>query len=127
MGETIHRPVNCSTETCPHFGKCIQMPSSNYLNNEGKIDVVLPNDNNISILTPYLIAYSPVFIDNYHWMLAVATPEADTLVFMTPFYFRIIGLAGLAFFGFLIITIRISKIKGYEEGFADKTKLHTHS
>ena len=41
MGHTVHRNVECNTQTCPHFQTCVRMPSSNYFNEEGKIDVVI--------------------------------------------------------------------------------------
>lgn len=91
---------------------------------EGKLDIILPNDQKKGAPTRYLIAYSPIIIGSQHWTLAVATPATDALEFLTPFYFKDLGLAGLAFLAFLIISIRISKIKGYEEGIEEEKKAH---
>lgn len=91
---------------------------------EGKLTIALPDETNNNLLTPFLISYSPINIGDYNWMLVIATPQKDALVFMAPFYFRSLGLTGLAFLGFLIIAIRISKIKGYMEGSEEEHKIH---
>lgn len=93
-------------------------------NTEGKIDTVL-QEAQTGKLVRYLIAYDPVMIGGNRGILAVATPDADALVYLTPFYFKDLGLAGLAGLAFLLIMIRISKIRGYKEGAEEEHKIHT--
>lgn len=94
---------------------------------EGSIDIALPDENKNGALTRYLIAYSPIVVGSQRMTLAVATPATDALESLTPFYFRDLGLAGLAAVGFLIIAVRISKIGGYKEGAIQEHKIHSGS
>lgn len=91
---------------------------------EGKLRAAYPVDLHTYILVPMLVAYSPVSVGDNHLMLAISTPENDTLAFLTPFYFRDLGVAGLAFFAFLIIAVRIAKVTGYEEGLEKEQREH---
>jgi len=94
---------------------------------EFKLDIALPDENKNGVLTRFLIAASPIVVGNHHWMLVVTTPAIDALEFLTPFYFTNLGLAGLAFLGFLIIAVRISKIGGYKEGATKEHQIHSGS
>jgi hypothetical protein len=94
---------------------------------ENKLDIVLPNENKKGALTRYLVAYAPVIVGDQHWTIGVATPVADALEFLTPFYFKEIGILGLLFAGFLVITIRVAKIKGWNEGVGEEHKIHSSS
>lgn len=79
---------------------------------EGKLDVIYPVYYDDYKLRRMLMAYSPVEVSNNHFMLAIATPVEDALVYMAPFYFRNFGVIALAFLGFTIIAVRIAKIEG---------------
>lgn len=94
---------------------------------ENKLDIILPDENKNGGLTRYLIATSPVAVGDQNWTLAVATPVTDALEFLSPFYFKDLGIAGLAILGFLVIIIRISKIKGHTEGVVEEHKIHSSS
>ena len=84
-------------------------------NDEGKMDIALPDETRNGLLTRYLIARAPINVGSEHWTLAIATPASDALEYLTPIYFRQIGIVALAFFGFLIIAMRIAKVVGYGE------------
>jgi hypothetical protein len=86
-------------------------------NQEGKMDLVLPNESKNGILTRYLIARAPINIHGVHWVLAVATPVDDALEYLAPLYFRNLGIVAIAFLAFLLIVARIAKVKGFEEGY----------
>lgn len=94
---------------------------------EDKLDIVLPNENKKGALTRYLIAYSPIVVGNQHWYVAVSTPATDALTYLTPFYFQNLILVGIMVFGFLIIIIRLSKMRGYKEGVEEEHKIHSDS
>lgn len=92
--------------------------------NDGKIDIALPDDNKNGALTRYLVAFSSIIVGNQHWVLAVATPAGDTLAYLTPYYFSYLAIVALALLAFLIIAIRISKIKAYQEAAEEEHKIH---
>ncbi len=93
-------------------------------NEEGKIKIALPDETKGGTLTKFLIAYAPINTSDKHWTLGIATPESDTLTFLTPFYFRDLAIVALAFLSFLIISIRIAKVVGYKEGVEVEHKEH---
>lgn len=93
-------------------------------NEEGKIDIALPDETRNNILTRFLVARAPVNVGNEHWVLAVATPASDALAYLTPFYFRHLAIVGFAFLAFLIISIRIAKVVGYKEAVEAEHKEH---
>ncbi|OGM17661.1 hypothetical protein A2V61_04060 [Candidatus Woesebacteria bacterium RBG_19FT_COMBO_47_8] len=90
---------------------------------EGKIDIVLQNENNLK-LTRYLIAYTPVETDSgtRHWILAVATPINDALVFMGPIYARQMVAVIVAFLAVLALGIRLAKVIAYREASQKSSK-----
>jgi hypothetical protein len=109
----------------PGSGKIVELLKARLSSNEeGKIDLALPDESKGGFLTRFLIATTPVYIGEKHWLLAVATPVNDALTFVVPFYFRNLALAGLALLGFLVIGIRIAKIRGYQEGIEEEHKEH---
>lgn len=83
---------------------------------EGKLDIVLLNEETKK-LTRYLIAHSPIFLENktVHWTLAVATPVDDALVFMGPIYTRQMIVFVVAFLFVLALGIRLAKIMAYRQ------------
>ena len=84
---------------------------------EGKLNLALPNEREEGKLTPFLIAYSPVVYkpSGDFWLLAVATPESDALLFISPIYTRQIMIFVLVFFAILILAVRFSKATTYRE------------
>lgn len=90
---------------------------------EGKIDIVLQEETN-KILTRYLIAYTPIKTDGEerHWVLAVATPVDDALIYMGPIFARQIVAMVLVFLAVLALGIRLAKVIAYREAKAKLQK-----
>jgi len=93
-------------------------------NDEGKMDLALPDETKNGFLTRYLIARAPVNVGGEHWTLGVATPASDALEYLAPFYFKNLGIAGLAFLAFLMIAIRVAKVVGYKEAVEAEHEAH---
>lgn len=93
-------------------------------NDEGKMDIALPDETKNGLLTRFLIAKSPINIGGRHWILAIATPASDALAYLAPFYFKDLAVVGVAFLAFLIISIRIAKVVGYKEAVETEHKEH---
>lgn len=91
---------------------------------EGKIKVAYPADSGFPILSKMLVAYSPVKFGSINLMQAIAVPESDALVFLTPIYVRVSIIVAVTFLIIVIVGIRISKIRGYREAVEDEHKLH---
>jgi len=87
---------------------------------EGKFRIAYPINLQIYSITEMLVSWSPVVIGNEHLMLAVATPKSEALAFLTPYYFKQLEIAGIFFFAFLIVSVRVAKVLGYKEGLEGK-------
>lgn len=109
----------------PGSGKIYEiLKNSLASNDEGKMDIALPDETKNGLLTRFLIAKSPINIEGNHWILAIATPASDALAYLAPFYFRDLAVVGVAFLAFLIISIRIAKVVGYREAVETEHKEH---
>jgi hypothetical protein len=103
-------PFLGSLATVPTFKKALASRE------EGKIDIALQDETN-GKLTRFLIAYSPIMIngDERHWLLAIATPAEDALVYMGPIYARQFVAIVAAFLAVLALGIRLAKVIAYKE------------
>ena len=103
-------PFLGSVATVPTFKKALASKE------EGKIDIALQDETNQK-LTRYLIAYTPLLLngDERHWLLAVATPAEDALVYMGPIYARQFVAIIVAFLAVLALGIRLAKVIAYRE------------
>ena len=103
-------PFLGSVATVPTFKKALASKE------EGKIDIALQDETNQK-LTRYLIAYTPLLLngDERHWLLAIATPAEDALVYMGPIYARQFVAIIVAFLAVLALGIRLAKVIAYRE------------
>lgn len=83
---------------------------------EGKVRIAYPeNILSSSKITPRLIAYTHVPLEDRQWTLAVSTPLSDSLMFLAPIYGRQMAGFVLVFLGVLVLAIRLAKTIAYRE------------
>lgn len=87
---------------------------------EGNLDITLPDEIKGGVSTRFLIAYTPITAGSAHWVLAIATPAQEALVYAAPFYWKNLGVVALAFIIFAAATFYIARRNGY--GFGGEKK-----
>lgn len=87
---------------------------------EGKLDIVYPVNLETYQLKRMLAAYSPVRVDDNLFYVGIATPVSEALIYVMPFYFKNVAIAGLFLLAFALIAIRFAKSVGYHEALEHK-------
>lgn len=91
---------------------------------EGKLDILLPNEQKEGVPTRFLIAYSPLKLGSTNLVLVVANPVEEAMIFAGPLYTNqtqgvIFGLtAVLIVLIWFVVSIRIVQRQSFLEGFA---------
>ena len=110
------RPFTGSEVAVEKFEEVLKKPEN------GELDISLRNEET-GELTRYLIAYSPVFHNGEHCILAVATPVKDAMVFFQDFKTNLVSGVVFVFLWLMVLIMlmvlawRLVQREAYEEGF----------
>lgn len=95
----------------------------------GKMELILPNEKT-GKFTSFLIAYSSVRRDEKYYVLAVATPVEDALVFYKSFReleivsFFVTFLSIIVFSAYIVLVVRMAQKKSFLDGLKQRIKSH---
>jgi len=76
----------------------------------GKLDLALPDERKGG-LTRFLIAYTPIFYNHNHLILAIGVPADEALAYIAPIYINQLGVLLVGFFAILLLTIAFIKFR----------------
>ena len=93
----------------------------------GKLDIVLPNEQKGGLLTRFLIAHTPVFYGNSHWLLAVAIPADEALGLIAPVYVNQLGFLLAAFLSILLLTMGVLEYRRHRNNKIIQTEKTSNS
>ena len=91
---------------------------------ETKVKIALPNGEEASKLSPYLISASPVKLEDQLWKVVISVPEKDLNVFTFNFFNKQILAVFAAVTVFILLTLRYSKDAGYDQAVVDEHQKH---